>query len=476
MHTAPRAMENQRGPRKQTNNHDKPKRKDKWATNKEIRERIQRDSAEPIGAWGSNGSEAGFNSNPGGDPQHDIKKLVDWNGNWLPGPTDWESRRSYHHRNFNEEMMRFVYDSVDQEAAVDVYSEPTFLQNPSGEVAPRVWASLHVEGTSLQEWWNNHVGSPLADPDSKAWWRAYTTQDSSLLVPYDVPEPTLDPTDHEGQILHLHDLGSGTACEQLMERKNKRKADRERRHAVAREFTAATTPSIEIEVPPPPPKIKPAISLYIRPALAADVHQIAGIYNEYVTHSIRSPEVERMTPAALAQRIATETSDGMPWLVACQKGKKGGRGFTNGTDASILGFACASDYHSRNSMYGFTAEAEIYVHPNYMRQKVGSCLMDRLLYILDPSHYPQEGYQFIRTGPLSEHGGVRVIGSAIMNVPFNKKDPEDLKTVTKFLSKFGFKKEAELPNMGVKQEKNVSLAFFRYYTGNTIDPRSVVMS
>ncbi|KAH7044634.1 hypothetical protein B0J12DRAFT_184428 [Macrophomina phaseolina] len=456
--------------------HGKSKRNDKWVTNKQIRERVQRDSTGPVGAWGSDGSDAGFNSNPGGDPQHDIRKLVDWQGNWLPGPTDWEFRRSYRHHGFNEEMMRFVYDSIDKEAAVDIYNEPTFLQHPNGEVAPRVWASLNVEGMSLQQWWNNHVGTSLADPDSRAWWRAYHSLDSSLLIPHDVPQVALDPQDHEGQILHLYDHGSGKACEKLVEEKNKRRAAREKRRAMEREFAAAmaTAPSIKLE-PSTSPKIRPTISLYLRPALAADAHQIVGIYNHYIRNSIRSPEVEQMTPAMLSQRIASETMDGMPWLVACQKGKKGGRGYTNGTDALILGFACASDYHGRRSMYGFTAEAEVYVHPNYLRQKVGSCLMDRLLHVLDPSHYALDGYQFIGNGPLSEQGGVRVIGSSVMNVPFNKKDPEDLKGVTKFLNKFGFKKEAELPNLGVKQEKYVSLGIFRYYTGNTIDPRSAIV-
>ncbi|OJD30122.1 phosphinothricin acetyltransferase [Diplodia corticola] len=473
---APHAIMNHRYLHKQDSNETKPKRNTKWITNKEIRERALKDSNGRVGAWGSNGSDTGFESNPAADPQHDIKKLVDWEGNWLPGPTDWESRRSYRHHNFNEEMMRFVYGTDETEAAVDITKEPSFSDVPNGEVAPRVWASIRIEGSSLQEWWNNHVGSSLADPESKAWWRNYSSEDSSLLVPYDVPEAKIDPADDEGQILHVHDLGSGNACAKLMERKNKKKADRERRNAREREHLAATIAEVPHITFGMTEKIKPTISLYIRPALAADAHQIAGIYNHYIHHSIRSAEVMPLSVPELARRIADETSNFMPWLVACQKGKRAGRGYTNGTDASVLGFACASDYLSRQSMYAFTAEAEVFIHPNYIRYKIGSCLMDRLLYILDPFYYAMEGYQFTGTGPFADHGGARVIGSVIMNVPFDRRDPEDLKGIVKFLNKFNFKKEAELPDIGVKKEMNVSLATFRYYTGNTIDPKSALFS
>ncbi|KAL0259364.1 hypothetical protein SLS55_005100 [Diplodia seriata] len=469
--TGPRAMMDSRNRQRQDGEQVKPKRNNKWVTNKEIREWAQKNSNEQVGAWGSNGSEAGFNSNPAADPDHDLKKLVDWEGNWLPGPTDWETRRGYHHHNFNEEMMRFVNGSIDTEAAVDIYNEPTFLNEPSGEVAPRIWASLRIEGTSLQEWWNNHVGSSLAEDDSKAWWREYTSEESSLLNSYDVPEARIDPTDHEGQILNVNDLGSGNASEKLMEGRLKKKADRERRRKREREELAAAI----AEAPPvtfvEPAKIKPRISLYVRVALAADAQQIAGIYNHYVQNSIKSAEVVPLSVPDLARRIADETGSSMPWLVACQKGRKSGRGYTNGTDALILGFACASDYLSRQSMYAYTAEAEVFVHPNYHRHMIGSCLMDRLLYILDTCYDAKKGYQFTATGPFADHGGARVIGSVIMNVPFDKKDPEDLEGIAKFLGNFNFKKEAELPNIGVKKHMHVSLATFRYYTGTIINPK-----
>lgn len=459
--------------RKQHMNQGRPKRNDKWVSNKEIRERAAMHNAnEAAGAWGeSNGSDAGFDSNPDNDAQHDIKKLVDWEGNWLPGPTDWETRRSYRHHNFNEEMVRFVTDSIDKEAAVDIYNEPTFLDSKNGEVAPRVWASITVEGNSIQQWWNNHIDSSLADSDSKAWWRSYVTLESSLLVPHEIPEARVDPEDDEGMILHQNDLGSGHACEKMRERKSKKKADREKRSAAERERAAATVASIQAHYQEPE-TLKPLIGLYIRPALAADAHQIASIYNHYVKNTVRSAEVVPLSPQDLTRRMADETANAMPWLVACQKSKKNGRGYQNGTDSLIIGFACASDYHSRQSAYGFTAEAEVYVHHNYLRKKVGSCLLDRLLYVLDPFYSLQDGYQFIGNGPFAEHGGARVIGSAVMQVNFDKRDPDDLKGVAEFLTKFGFKKEGELPNLGVKLEKRVSLALFRYYTGSTIDPRS----
>lgn len=43
-----------------------------------------------------------FKSNSSGEPDYDIKKLIDWKGDWLPAPGSWSARKGHTNRQFSQ--------------------------------------------------------------------------------------------------------------------------------------------------------------------------------------------------------------------------------------------------------------------------------------------------------------------------------------------------------------------------------------
>lgn len=43
-----------------------------------------------------------------GDPDYDIKKLIDWNGDWLPPPETWSARHGFTDRHFGAGIEKWI--------------------------------------------------------------------------------------------------------------------------------------------------------------------------------------------------------------------------------------------------------------------------------------------------------------------------------------------------------------------------------
>ena len=80
----------------------------------------------------------------------------------------------------------------------------------------------------------------------------------------------------------------------------------------------------------------------------------------------------------------------LPFLVAVQRGdvvkarKKKNFGEDIVLPDKIIGFAVADNYIDLKSMYRYTAYLNIFVHTDHHGKGVGSCLMDKMLALLDP--------------------------------------------------------------------------------------------
>ncbi|KAF2143431.1 uncharacterized protein K452DRAFT_357742 [Aplosporella prunicola CBS 121167] len=457
-----------RNGRKPTNTNQE-KRNSNWISNKEIREmekNRRKQAKDTKGGWNSSFSEKSYDSNPNNSPDHDVKKLVDWEGQWLPGPIDWEQRRSYRHRNFEEEVFRWVNEAIDKGATIDIAEEKDFTAEVNAEMAPRIWASIKVEGLSLQEWWHNHVRSDLVDSDSKAWWITYISPVSSQITPLEVPEAKIENV-NEGH--YLEDKGAEEACKKKNAQIAKRKEAREKKRQQEARIHAAVAASIPA-YQPAEEELKPEFSIYLRLAFPADTVQIKDIWNWHIANSIHSSEMSERSHADIANRLSEVTNANLPFIVACAKGKRrGGRG-----QDRILGFALADDYEGINSMYRYTAQAEVFVHHDFFKSKVGSCLMDKLLYLLDADYNLRGGYQFVGAGSNLNNGGTRVIGKVLMCFPYDARDKSELEWMTKWLGKFRFKRAGELTDVGMKLGKMVNLAMFQYRTGTSLDPISML--
>ncbi|HEU5396793.1 MAG TPA: GNAT family N-acetyltransferase [Verrucomicrobiae bacterium] len=102
----------------------------------------------------------------------------------------------------------------------------------------------------------------------------------------------------------------------------------------------------------------------IRPACAADLEAINGIYNYYVSRSTCTYQEEAEWPASRWQWFKKH-DDRHPIIVAEENG-------------GVIGWGSLSPYHPR-SAYRFTVENSIYVHHAHHRRGIGSLLLAELI-------------------------------------------------------------------------------------------------
>lgn len=106
------------------------------------------------------------------------------------------------------------------------------------------------------------------------------------------------------------------------------------------------------------------MTITIRHALKTDIPAIATIYGDHVTNGLASFEYDPPNETEMHERHQAITSNGYPYLVACEKDV-------------IIGYSYASGFHSRKA-YEKTVEDAIYLAP----QAQGKGLGTRLLKIL----------------------------------------------------------------------------------------------
>ena len=103
----------------------------------------------------------------------------------------------------------------------------------------------------------------------------------------------------------------------------------------------------------------------IRPALDADIPQIAAIYAHHVLTGLATFEVEPPDAAELARRRAAILERRLPYLVA-------------EIDGTIAGYAYAGPYRPRPA-YRFTVEDSVYIRPEQQRKGLGRLLLTELI-------------------------------------------------------------------------------------------------
>jgi L-amino acid N-acyltransferase YncA len=103
----------------------------------------------------------------------------------------------------------------------------------------------------------------------------------------------------------------------------------------------------------------------VRPATAADIPAIAGIYRPAVLQGTASFETDPPDEVEMLRRFKAITDAGYPYLVA----ELGGR---------VMGYAYANAYRTRPA-YRFTVENSVYIAPDAQGQGIGRALLAELI-------------------------------------------------------------------------------------------------
>jgi L-amino acid N-acyltransferase YncA len=103
----------------------------------------------------------------------------------------------------------------------------------------------------------------------------------------------------------------------------------------------------------------------IRPAVAADLPAVTGIYDHAVRFGTATFELIPPDLAEMTRRFRVLIDGGFPYLVAALDGR-------------VVGYAYAGAYRPRPA-YRFTVENSVYLEPAIHRRGIGLQLMERLI-------------------------------------------------------------------------------------------------
>ncbi|KAF2442689.1 hypothetical protein P171DRAFT_486674 [Karstenula rhodostoma CBS 690.94] len=424
-----------------------------------------------------------FLSDSNGDPDYDVKKLVDWNGDWIAPPETWSARHAFTDRHFGAGIEKWIngHDASCTVNLTDLLKLPEFAgvgveggvvlidgeevaqQTINHEIAPRSWVATKIEGDAPQVFWQafaDRAPSPISDIDiteHRPFWEEYLDGTTDFLNPMQHPaKSVLDMNDEENS-----KQGPGKSATQHLRDIFERNQARKRRHQTKK----FKQPQIQ-ELPPRHPGYRPTSNVYLRPVVAADAKGIQELYNHYVANTIHALEYKPRAIQDIVGRIRNITNEGLPYIVAVHKGShpRGPQDFVN---ERIVGIAYIEDFVDKGSMCRFTFELECYVHPDFVRQNIAKCLFDRLLEMVNTGYLVKGGYSWVNQGEYLKTGLSRVV--KVINCHVYHEEGDDVVWVTEFMRKFKFRKAGHFFKMGYKFGKVVDATIYQHETSEIIN-------
>lgn len=110
----------------------------------------------------------------------------------------------------------------------------------------------------------------------------------------------------------------------------------------------------------------------LRPVRPDDIATITAICNHYIETNTATFELEPITEAEMARRIAEAAAKGSPCTV-CEKTPQ------QANEApTLVGYAYAHPWKER-AAYLHTWETTVYVHPDYCHEGIGTQLVEHLI-------------------------------------------------------------------------------------------------
>ena len=381
--------------------------------------------------------------------------LAGWDGDWAPAPVEWDARGQF--INNDRRHIRFMENWMDKQVE-EALERPFIVDTSSPGFASGI---IPASGTRKQ----------LQDrPDDCIFPRVQLHYGP---IDWEAVE-TLPPNDPYSQTPDRLKQTSLTSSKVLSKKlSEERRQERENREALRVDYIRSKS-----RREPIPPEYIPKANIYIRPAVRSDLRQITDIYNHYVEHTIHADELEKTDENDWLNRLQSVNEESFAFLVAVAKSAKvprgrdardrgssradtrNGRG-RNGTQRrpgplpeTILGFVYAEDFAGRNTVYRYTAEIRLYVHPDNYRLGVGKTLMDRMIPSLDQGYISRGATDFIAECKNHyEVGGKREIRKVITHICYRTGEEKEFEWKKKWLEEnWEFDHVGTMRNIGVKAE------------------------
>ncbi|ETI20995.1 hypothetical protein G647_07338 [Cladophialophora carrionii CBS 160.54] len=374
------------------------------------------------------------------------ERLVGWDGQFLPPPTDWEYRP------------RFYNNTPDYISG---------FENWLGEVTVRTMSeksvaelSFGVLPTEQVENLDNHPDGIGFAPRETVLGPINSERYGHRLIKPIMPDPQ-NPTDFDGDAkLDLSDPDNARYKDETaqlyiarrmaqikhvqMEAEEKARLQQEAERqeqfelgmgAKAQEDDAAVFGESSKPLPPPTTK-----NIYLRPAVQADAPGMMEIINWYITHGFRPPELAPISEDDMIERMRMSQHARLPFIVAVERTRKTSRpkgrkyprvnpnhpiqnidpdylGVTR--EEPIVGWASATDWSAPDYCECIAADLELYVAASSRKSGVGRCLMDAILDATDRGYMKKGGYEF-RVAPEIKHmysgGGGRDLHKLVFQV------------------------------------------------------------
>ena len=249
-----------------------PKRKGKhvWIKTRDIPRKQSTHSSDDDGG-------VDFESDSGGDPAYDVKKLMDWSGGWMPPPEDWAARKGFNPRHFSQGVEQWLnghsrncirpmdINSPDFTGVVvgkDKLGRDTFLTK---DLVPRYWLYDLIDNAAPRKFWNELLErspAPLSDVDifehPPYWERWEDKLDNSYMLPLAVPDAPVNMDDPDNEHLPFAMISTADRVQKIAEINEARRRKREARRN--RPITIPVQEAVE-----PPSMLSPRLNVYFRP-------------------------------------------------------------------------------------------------------------------------------------------------------------------------------------------------------------------
>ena len=363
---------------------------------KEAEDTQDQGRAKSASGWSSNGAAV----SPETNEKHE---LADWDGSLMPAPVDWELRPEWRDKAMQKHMVHWLKRIEELQRGPDV-TQPSFR-----------------------------------DGD------AHTNQLNLLSPPrHEETLPNPEKLENPGQ------TSSVSMMNFRIKSLNRSLVRRDKRYSrVMRRVTAS--PAVEEAGVDNP--YAPKVQMYIRPARRADVAACKDIYQHYCKVSVVAPELTISSVDNMYTIFDDVDQLNLPWIVAVE-GSLDHKGQEPREGGKILGYAFADDFGGPNSAFQFTVEMQVFTHADHTRLGVGKCLVDQLLYLLDPLHTFPSGCRFL-TSDLrwQEPGGRRRVAKVLCNIPYVADEPAEMDWQRKWFLENQFEEVGKLTGVGAKFRK-----------------------